>query len=169
MHVMPLESEELEVLLSELHARAAANGAAMGMDAEWQPELQREEHNPVALLQLAWDEDVFLLRLQHLDGAVPAALHRLLGDESIVKVGCAVGSDVKRLQEDYGLETRSALDLRDVLGGLGLLHLRKRNLAFLAKEFLGFEMDKVRACVLCWGRAGAADRLSVGGRTSLWL
>ena len=147
VHVMPLESEALGALLDELHARAAARGGAvLGMDAEWQPELQRHEHNPVALLQLAWEDDVFLVRLQHLNGAVPPALHRLLGDEGIVKVGCAVGSDVKRLHLDYGVETASHLDLRDVLGGLGLLHLRKRNLAFLAREFLGYEMDKAQQC-----------------------
>ncbi len=146
VHVMPLEATHLDVLLAQVHARVSKEGGVLGMDAEWQPEMARFERNPVALLQLAWEEDVFLVRLQHLVGDVPASLHKLLSDESIVKVGCNVAGDAKRLMQDYALETRGHMDLREVTQGLGLVQCKKRSMAWLAKEFVGLEMDKSQQC-----------------------
>lgn len=48
----------------------------------------------------------------------------------------------QRLYTDYGLETKAYLDIREVAGGLGLVHCRRRALSWMAKEFLGVEMDK---------------------------
>jgi len=146
VHVMPLESDKLEMLLAQVYARVTKEGGVLGMDAEWQPELARFERNPVALLQLAWEEDVFLVRLQHLQGEVPASLHKLMSDVSIVKVGCNIGGDAKRLLQDYALDTRGHVDLREVTSGLGLVQCKRRSMAWLAKEFLSVEMDKSQQC-----------------------
>jgi len=146
VHVMPLESDKLEMLLAQLYVRVTKEGGVLGMDAEWQPELARFERNPVALLQLAWEEDVFLVRLQHLQGEVPASLHKLMSDVSVVKVGCNIGGDAKRLLQDYALDTRGHVDLREVTSGLGLVQCKRRSMAWLAKEFLSVEMDKSQQC-----------------------
>ncbi|TFJ87295.1 hypothetical protein NSK_001627 [Nannochloropsis salina CCMP1776] len=146
VHVLPLESDKLEVLLSQVYARVAQRGGIVGMDAEWQPEVLRFERNPVALLQLAWEEDIFLVRLQHMRGKVPASLHRLLADERIIKVGCNIGGDAKRLLKDYALDTRGHVDLREVTQGLGLVQCKRRSMAWLAKEFLRMDMDKSQQC-----------------------
>ncbi|KAM3575570.1 hypothetical protein VYU27_002562 [Nannochloropsis oceanica] len=146
VHVMPLESNKLEMLLAQVYARVLKGGGVLGMDAEWQPEIARFERNPVALLQLAWEEDVFLVRLQHLQGEVPASLHKLMSDVSIVKVGCNIGGDAKRLLQDYALDTRGHVDLKEVTSGLGLVRCKRRSMAWLAKEFLSIEMDKSQQC-----------------------
>lgn len=90
---MPLNSQKLDELVERIHVRA--QGSIIGMDAEWQPEFVRYEHNKVALLQLNLNNDCFLIRLKHIEGPMPSSLQRLLADASIPKVGLNIMNDVQ--------------------------------------------------------------------------
>jgi hypothetical protein len=86
-----------------------------GLDCEWEPFERGQAKTPVALLQLAFRRQAFLLDLLQLcqpgkgPGAAPseteAALSHFFGDlmasGNIVKVGFQLGSDLDRLQESY--------------------------------------------------------------------
>jgi hypothetical protein len=144
VHSLPLETVAVNNVLEKLRAQMRETDAVaiLGMDAEWQPERTRKEHYPVALLQLAWGDDVFLVRLQHLKGAVPPALYRIMADESITKLGEGIHEDMRRLKRDYGLTVEKAVDMRDVLDGMGVAHVKQQGLASLASRLLGCQMNK---------------------------
>src|SRR3979490_354128 len=64
------------------------NHRAVGFDTETRPVFVRGHSHPVALMQIALPQKVFLIRLKHI-GVPPEIIH-FLQNESILKVGVAL-------------------------------------------------------------------------------
>lgn len=105
----------------------------LGIDAEWVTE--ENTRQPVALLQLCSPRGTCaLFRLNKLK-CVPRKLQRLLENEKIIKVGVVPEKDASLLYSDYGVITRSTLDLR-------FLYSTRKGLAGLSKDILNITLDK---------------------------
>ncbi|KAK0465286.1 ribonuclease H-like domain-containing protein [Desarmillaria tabescens] len=83
----------------------------VGFDLEWKPSFVRgARENPVALVQIATETEVFLFQLSAMS-TVPSSLQRFLEKNSVLKVGVGIQHDVKKLFDDYRFSVLSCVDL----------------------------------------------------------
>ena len=86
----------------------------LGIDVEWRPTfVSGQPPNRVALVQVSSSTRCVLVPVRHLR-RVPPCLAQLLASEQIWKVGCGVGEDARKLEQDYKLECRSTLEIGEV-------------------------------------------------------
>ena len=118
--------KEIEAACKQLRERGV-----IGFDTETKPSFKKGgSHHPVALLQLATDRVVVLVRLIRIkDFTEPKwmPLRRLLASPNILKVGVGIHDDGLGLAKDYGLITNKTLDLRSLAkaDGMDVLSLTK--------------------------------------------
>ena len=117
--------------------RSLQNQRVLGFDTETRPVFKKGEHRPVALLQLATSEAVYLVRLNHLP--LPECVKAVLSDPKVVKVGVATHDDIKSLQALSPFEAHSFLDLSKVAKRL---QIETTGLRSLAAIFLGLRVSK---------------------------
>ncbi|KZV76925.1 ribonuclease H-like protein [Peniophora sp. CONT] len=87
------------------------NPPAMGFDIEWRPQfLPKQPENPVALLQLASEEDIYLFQITSMR-EFPASLQDFLDSTDTSKVGVAINGDASKLFRDYRVDVRGCIDL----------------------------------------------------------
>jgi hypothetical protein len=117
--------------------------AVVGFDIEWKPAARFSNIvNPSALLQLAVAGAVLLVHIKHIDNEHLLAsklLRKVVTEESILKVGCAVLDDAFKLFEDTGLSTRGRVDLAALAETGGFTG---RGLSKLAKEIMQLDLPK---------------------------
>lgn len=130
--VLPVISKELELF------------PFLALDCEWVTNYHNKTRYPVALMQIATRDNVYLFRMHHLDTFSHRKLSLLLSDPHTFKVGVAIDVDVAHLFNDYNIIVRSWLDLRFFSEHLGHHILPPRSLAIMARQLLGIEMDKSR-------------------------
>ncbi|KZT19395.1 ribonuclease H-like protein [Neolentinus lepideus HHB14362 ss-1] len=84
---------------------------SLGFDLEWKPTyVSGEPTNKVALVQLANADCVLLLQVSAMS-KFPENLKALLNDPNIVKAGCGIQYDCKKLYADHGVVLRNCVDL----------------------------------------------------------
>lgn len=113
-----------------LTCKALRKRGVIGFDTETKPAFRKGFHYPVALLQVATDELVVLVRLirvKDISRAKWLPLRRLLSSSKILKVGVGIHDDVVGLHKDYGIITNNTLDLRSLAqaDGMDVLSLTK--------------------------------------------
>ncbi|KAG7099505.1 hypothetical protein E1B28_001351 [Marasmius oreades] len=83
----------------------------IGLDIEWKPNhVKNTPENPVALLQIATSDDVYLFHLSRLR-FFPPKLRLLLINPFITKSGVGIQYDVTKLWTDCGISVSSCVDL----------------------------------------------------------
>ena len=90
----------------------------LGFDTETRPAFVRGRHYVCSLLQVATHTDCFLFRLNYI-GLCPAVV-RLLGDESVTKVGLAWNNDLLSLRELGKFKQGHFIDLQQMVRELGI-------------------------------------------------
>ena len=85
----------------------------LGLDTETRPSFTKGKHYKCSLLQVANQSICFLFRLNYI-GMCPAVA-RLLGDQTVTKVGLAWKNDLLSLRELGEFETGSFVDLQDMV------------------------------------------------------
>ncbi|KAF8203229.1 ribonuclease H-like domain-containing protein [Pholiota molesta] len=84
---------------------------ALGFDLEWKPTYIRGVgENPVALVQLANNDTVYLLQVSAMK-EFPSNLVQILADPLIIKSGVAIESDAKKLYNDFKIDMQNCVDL----------------------------------------------------------
>jgi ribonuclease D len=83
---------------------------AVGFDTETRPSFKKGDVFKVALLQLATDTDAYLLRLHFLTQF--QAIKDILENKDILKVGLAIGHDLKILQKTFKFAPQGFVDLQ---------------------------------------------------------
>ncbi|TFK57491.1 ribonuclease H-like protein [Heliocybe sulcata] len=84
---------------------------SLGFDLEWKPTyVSGVPENKVALVQLANSDSILLLQVSAMT-KFPDGLKTLLGDPNIVKTGCGIQHDCKKLYADHGVALRNCVDL----------------------------------------------------------
>ena len=90
----------------------------LGFDTETRPAFVRGRHYVCSLLQVATHTDCFLFRLNYI-GLCPAVV-RLLGDETVTKVGLAWNNDLLSLRELGKFKQGHFIDLQQMVRELGI-------------------------------------------------
>ena len=109
----------------------------VGFDTETKPVFVRGHQNKVALMQIALQEKVFLIRLSH-TGLQPEII-QFLESEHILKAGVALRDDIKALQRLKRFEPHGIVELADLAKKAGLEIEGVKKLTGL---LLGFRISK---------------------------
>ncbi|EMD41589.1 hypothetical protein CERSUDRAFT_110166 [Gelatoporia subvermispora B] len=96
--------------LTEIMENLPLEERALGFDMEWRPVFQAGKKAKVALIQLAWENCVWLVHISK-TGGPPEKLKEILEDPTIVKTGVGIQFDCKKLWTDWGVNVRNAVDL----------------------------------------------------------
>lgn len=109
----------------------------IGIDTETKPAFKKGQSNPVALLQLATDKKVYIIRL--LKTGISVQLASIFSSAKIIKVGIAVRDDFKDLKKMYPFEEKEVVDLNVLAPKLGFESIGAKKLSALV---LGIRISK---------------------------
>jgi len=110
----------------------------LGFDTESRPSFSRGQNFPVALVQLATEEKVFLIQLRPIQDFT--GLRELFSDARIIKTGVAVAHDVQKLRDFIGDFTPGGfVDLAHLTTAAGVHNTGLRGLTAI---LLGFRISK---------------------------
>jgi ribonuclease D len=109
----------------------------VGFDTETKPVFVRGHQNKVALMQIALQEKVFLIRINHTGLQDP--IIEFLENEHIVKAGVALRDDIKALQRLKRFQPQGVVELADLAKKAGLEIEGVKKLTGL---LLGFRISK---------------------------
>ncbi|KAI0005439.1 ribonuclease H-like domain-containing protein [Russula compacta] len=102
-----------EATTNERIARIASRPGPfiIGLDFEWRPTFEaRRPENPIALVQLACDDEILLVHVSAMK-AFPSGLRDVLESANSRKVGVGIQYDCKKLWKDHRVSVRNCVDL----------------------------------------------------------
>ncbi|MGK5091197.1 3'-5' exonuclease [Deltaproteobacteria bacterium TL4] len=133
LHDLPLRGYEgpIHVITSADEMERAVENLfqeqVLGFDTETRPAFKKGEHYSVSLLQLAAQDEVYLIRLNQVP--ISESLAQLLSAPEILKIGVAVHDDIKSLNALYPFEAAGFVDLSNIAKKLNIITVGLRNLA----------------------------------------
>lgn len=135
----------------------------LGFDTETRPSFRKGEVYKVSLLQLATDEDAYLIRL----GGITQfeVLKQIFEDEGVLKVGAAIRDDLRQLQIRFKFLPKNFLDLQDLAKEKGLTHF---GLKGMTEEVLGARLGKGPK-LTNWDAALLTDQQIQYAATDAWI
>lgn len=158
---------KIELLEHESSFNEAAErmreAARIGIDTETRPAFRKGQSYPVALLQLALADIVYLVRLNR--HGLPTGFREVLENPNIQKVGIAQKDDVRELKRDFGCQPEGILDLNIICRDLGYKSIGARKLAAL---ILGKRISKSQQTTN-WERPELSRRQMVYAATDAWI
>mmetsp|Transcript_34062 Transcript_34062/g.55529 ORF Transcript_34062/g.55529 Transcript_34062/m.55529 type:complete len:331 (-) Transcript_34062:20-1012(-) len=86
----------------------------VGFDMEWKCTPKGQSEAKTSLMQIAFDNKLIILIRMHLLHAIPRILLSFLSQWSILKCGCGIHDDRKKLYNDYRITVRGCVDLNDL-------------------------------------------------------
>ena len=118
--------------------RYLRNQRLIGFDTETKPVFTPDHHHHLtALLQLSGPSKAFLFRVK--DIGMPKKLCSLLASPNVIKVGAAVGDDIRGLQNYYRFSPASFVDLQSIGWEYGI---RDKSVKKMAAIILGIHISK---------------------------
>ncbi len=136
---------------------------AIGFDTETRPTFKRGQWYPPSLVQVATAEKVYLFQVGLIQR--DRLLQSILGSEKLLKVGVALKHDIQMLHRIAEFESRSFIDLGDIVKKHGVITLGLRSLTGL---FLGFRVSK-QAQVTDWSRRQLSAPQIQYAATDAWV
>ena len=109
----------------------------IGIDTETKPSFKKGLINQVALLQIATDKKVYIIRLKRVE--MSQELAQIFSNKHIVKVGIAVKDDIKDLKKIIPFNEQSIVDLNVLAPQLGFESIGAKKLSALV---LGIRISK---------------------------
>jgi ribonuclease D len=152
------EEDELEKAFHEI-----AKAKAVGFDTETRPVFVRGHQHKVALMQIALQHKVFLVRLKT-TGITPHIID-FLQNEDILKVGVALRDDIKALQRLKRFEPAGVFELTELTRQLGL---QVEGVKKLTGLLLGFRISK-SAQTSNWEAEHLNDKQISYAATDAWV
>jgi len=135
----------------------------VGFDTETRPVFVRGHSHPVALMQIALPQKVFLIRLKH-TGIQPEIIH-FLQNVDILKVGVALRDDIKALQRIKRFKPNGIFELTDLTKKSGI---EAEGLKKLAALVLGFRISK-SAQTSNWDADHLNEKQMLYAATDAWV
>ena len=135
----------------------------LGFDTETRPSFSRGDNFPVALLQLATRDRVWLFQLLQIE--TPGRLAEVLSSPQILKVGVAIRDDIRKLQDLFPFEPGGFVELSDISRRYGVVNTGLRSLCAI---FLEARVSK-GAQVTNWSRKTLTEAQVVYAATDAWL
>ncbi len=112
----------------------------LGFDTETRPVFSPDQpRHSVALLQLSGPGKAFLFRVQKL--GLPQSLRDILSNSGILKIGAAVGDDVRGLQRLQDFEAGGFVDLQKMVWQYGI---RDKSVKKMSAIILGVRISKTQ-------------------------
>ena len=112
---------------------------ALGFDTETRPSFKKGTRHSPALLQLATQDRVWLVRLNRL-GYVPELWH-LFTDPRIIKTGIGIRDDLRELQQLHPFEPEGFIELQTYVKDFGI---EDASLVKITAQVLGFRVSKAQ-------------------------
>ncbi len=135
----------------------------LGFDTETRPSFKVGEIYKVALLQLATDNDAFLIRLHFIKEF--QILKDIFEDESVVKVGLAIRDDLKLLRKTFSFEPKNFIELQTIAKEKKLKNL---GLKGMTEEVLDAHLTKGPK-LTNWELQALTDRQLMYAATDAWI
>ncbi|TFK20141.1 ribonuclease H-like protein [Coprinopsis marcescibilis] len=99
-----------DILQAETELSAIQPGP-LGFDLEWKPNYRKGgAENPVALVQLANNQAIFLIQISTIR-AFPDKLREILGRHDFLKAGVGIQGDTQKLFKDWGVSVNNCVEL----------------------------------------------------------
>lgn len=124
--------EEVETAVARL-----SHAELLGFDTETRPAFRKGQKYLPSLLQLATEDEVFVVQLGQT--GLPAPLLAVLGDARIVKAGVALDFDLRSLQEIQHFQPGGFVELAQMARRRGI---RNHGLRGLAAAVCGIRISK---------------------------
>ncbi len=140
---LPLQSYEGSILVVDTYKvlqqamRDLSRHEFIGFDTETKPAFRKGVYHQVALLQLAIEDQVYLVRLNKL--GFPKILRDLFSNPSILKIGISIRDDLIELKKLTRFNPKGIVELNEVAKELDVVREGARN---LTATFLGFRISK---------------------------
>lgn len=109
----------------------------MGFDTETRPSFKKGVSHSVSLLQIATEEQVYLIRLNNI--GLPDEIIRIFSDPGIIKVGLAIHDDLKSLRDLRNFVPGGFVDLQNEVRKLGFENFSLKKITAIV---LGFRISK---------------------------
>ena len=153
--------ENLEELKSAL--REIEKYDKIGFDTEAKPAFSKGQYNPVSLLQIATEEQVYLIRINKT--GFTERLARLFSNKDILKIGISIRDDIKDLQYLRHFDPKGIIELNDVAKELEVEQQGVRNLSAI---FLNGRVSKNQQ-VTNWENEQLTPSQQVYAATDAWV
>ncbi len=135
----------------------------LGFDTETRPSFKKGTQHPVALLQLAAEDYVVLIRVNKVP--LHEDLCDLLADETIIKAGVAVRDDLRALQKRSNFTPASVIDLANMARERGL---QEQGLRTITARLFGKSLCKASRCSN-WERKELSPQQVTYAATDAWV
>jgi len=144
-------------------AQALKRETVLGFDTETKPAFVKGQSFPVALIQLAGRDAVYIFQLRHIE--FPKILQDILSNPDIIKAGFAPDYDLKQLKELGEFDPAGFVDLGGVAKREGI---KNHGLRGLAAVLLGFRISK-QAQRSNWSRTTLSPSQISYAATDAWV
>ena len=169
INMLPIERFEGEIVLIEKKEdikkalKELEKAKIIGLDTETRPAFAKGESYKVALMQLATDKKVFLIRMHHTGFTKP--LIAFLSNPAVIKVGVGLEHDLRNLRKIDHFEPAGFIDLSKTAATLGI---KTPGLRSMAGMFLGIRLSK-REQRSNWERDALSPSQIVYAATDAWI
>ncbi|MDD2345875.1 MAG: 3'-5' exonuclease domain-containing protein 2 [Bacteroidales bacterium] len=134
-----------------------------GFDTETKPVFVSGKSNNIALIQIAGEKKVWIFLIQHF--TIGTQFRTFLEDERFLKIGVAIGDDVKKLRRSTGITARGMFELAHLSKKVGLLESGLRTLT--AKVF-DYKLSK-RQQTSNWESNPLSEAQIIYAATDAWI
>lgn len=134
-----------------------------GFDTESKPSFRKGEFHPIALVQLATDENAYLFRVNCMKNMPDFS--PLLCNESILKVGLGLKDELYEVKKTLGVVSQGFVDLEKIAA---YHKFHQRGVRALAAYFLQIRISK-SAQKSNWERSDLTDQQLKYAATDAWV
>lgn len=140
-----------------------SGNSIIGFDTESRPAFFKGQKFPVAVIQIAVENEAFIFQLKKI--GFHQSLKGLLGNKSIQKIGVGVHDDIKRLRDMSDFTPAGFIDLSTIAKSKGLI---QTGLRALTARYLGRKLVK-SSQKTNWSRMNLSDRQLRYASTDAWV
>lgn len=144
-------------------AEAIQSHTLLGFDTETRASFKVGEVYQVALLQLATEDDAYLIRLHGIKNF--NSIKRILENPQIRKVGVAIRDDLKSLQKLFDFTPQNFVELQNLAKEKGLKNMGLRG---MTEEVLGASLSKA-AKISNWQAEKLSPEQILYAATDAWI
>ena len=148
--------------LDFLHQKLV-NKKLLGFDTETRPSFKKGKKHKVSLLQLATEDEAYLIRLNRV--GLPESVISLFENESIKKIGLAIRDDINSLIQLRSFQPEGFIDLQQYVKKFDILD---NGLKKLAANILGFRISKKQQ-TSNWEKEVLEDEQLIYAATDAWV
>jgi ribonuclease D len=144
-------------------ANLIGRATELGFDTETRASFKKGEIYHVALLQLATDQDAFLIRLQKINQF--QIIKEVFENPNVIKVGVAIRDDIKQLKKRFDFYPENFVELQDLAKQKGLENF---GLKGMTEEILNAQLSKA-AKISNWDAFELTDSQIMYAATDAWV